>query len=323
MEKIKIGVLGCADIAERLVIPTIRDMDEFELIAVSSRETSKEKLKEFSLKFDCSGIVGYENLLERKDIEAVYIPLPPSLHEEWTIKAFKAGKHVLVEKPSSINLESTKLMLKKAKEKSMVLMEDYMFEYHGQFDYVKRILKDEVGDIRNLRASFGIPLMNKDNFRYKKDLGGGVLLDAGGYPVKACQMFLGNDIEVKSANLNYIDGFEVDMYGTASLKSINGITGQISFGFDNYYQCNIELWGNKGKITFKRAFTAPPNVKPKIIIEKQDLRKEILLEANNHFKGILKRFYDVIMNNNKKIEYKKILRQAELIQEIRRIAENG
>ncbi|MFW6312047.1 MAG: Gfo/Idh/MocA family protein, partial [Nanoarchaeota archaeon] len=265
MEKIRIGVLGCANIAERLVIPTIREMDEFELIAVSSRKTSKEKLKKFSLKFDCKGVIGYKNLLERKDLEAVYIPLPPSLHKEWTIKAFEAGKHVLVEKPSSINLESTKLMLKKAKEKNKVLMENYMFEYHSQFKYVKQILKDEVGDIRNLRASFGIPLMNRNNFRYKKDLGGGVLLDAGGYPVKACQMFLGDDIEVKAANLNYVDGFEVDMYGSASLKSVHGITGQISFGFDNYYQCNIELWGNKGKITFKRAFTAPPNVKSKII----------------------------------------------------------
>lgn len=322
MEKIRIGVLGCANIAERLVIPTIREMDEFELIAVSSRKTSKEKLKKFSLKFDCKGVIGYKNLLERKDLEAVYIPLPPSLHKEWTIKAFEAGKHVLVEKPSSINLESTKLMLKKAKEKNKVLMENYMFEYHSQFKYVKQILKDEVGDIRNLRASFGIPLMNRNNFRYKKDLGGGVLLDAGGYPVKACQMFLGDDIEVKAANLNYVDGFEVDMYGSASLKSVHGITGQISFGFDNYYQCNIELWGNKGKITFKRAFTAPPNVKSKIIIEKQDLRKEILLKADNHFEGILKRFYDVILNNNE-IEYKKILRQAELIQDIRRIAENG
>lgn len=323
MEKIRIGVLGCANIAERLVIPTIKEMDEFELVAVASRETSKEKLNKFSLKFDCEGVVGYGNLLEKKDLEAVYIPLPPSLHEEWTIKSFEAGKHVLVEKPSSINLESTTLMLEKANEKYKVLMEDYMFEYHSQFEYVKQILKDEVGNLRNLRASFGIPLMNRNNFRYKKDLGGGVLLDAGGYPVKACQMFLGDDIEVKSANLNYMDGFEVDMYGSASLKSVNGITGQISFGFDNYYQCNIELWGNKGKVTFKRAFTAPPNVKPKIILEKQDLKKEFLLEADNHFKGILKRFYNVILNNNEEFEYKKILRQAELIENIRRIAENG
>ncbi len=146
-------------------------------------------------KFSCKAVVGYDKLLERKDIDAVYIALPPALHKEWAIKALKAKKHVLVEKPSSTNYKDSLEMVKVANQNNLLLMENYMFEYHSQQTFIKDILAgEEIGEMRLFKSSFGFPLMNKDNFRYKKSLGGGVLLDAAGYPIKATQLFLGKKI---------------------------------------------------------------------------------------------------------------------------------
>jgi len=321
MKKLRIGVIGCANIAEKYVIPAIKESKEYELIAIASR-TNEEKLKFFSNKFNCLGIEGYDNLLKRKDIDCVYLPLPPSLHKEWTLKAIENGKHVIVEKPFDISYNSTIETIKKAKSNNIILMENYMFSYHSQIDYLKNFLLEEVGSIRNVRASFGFPLIDKSNFRYKKNMGGGVLLDAAGYPVKACQILFDENLKVLSSNLNFIEGFEVDMYGSATLITEKNITCQISFGFDNYYQCNLEIWGKNGKIIMERIFTAPPGFKPKVILEKQDKKTEIILSSDNHFLKILKKFHHFINFNKDYNEYEKIINQARLIDEIRRKSQN-
>ena len=119
-----------------------------------------------------------------------------------------------------------------------------------------------IGSLRLLRASFGFPPLDKDNFRYDPTLGGGVLIDAAAYMVKVSQFWLGGNLKVKAATLNYVNG--VDIHGGAYLTGENGEISEVAFGMDNFYQCNYELWGSEGKITADRAYTAPPGFKPKI-----------------------------------------------------------
>lgn len=313
---IRFGVIGCGSIAERLVIPSIINHKSLELVAISSRD--KKKAEYFGNKFSCKVVIGYDKLLEMENIDAVYISLPPALHKEWTIKALKAGKHVLVEKPSSISYKDSLEMVTVANQNNLLLMENYMFEYHSQQKFIKNILtREEVGEIRLFKSSFGFPLMNKNNFRYKKYLGGGVLLDAAGYPIKATQMFLGKNIEVKYAKLNYNDCYEVDMYGSAVLVNEKGQVAQISFGFDSYYQCIYEIWGSKGKIIVERAFTAGPQVKPKVIIERQDYKQEFLLPSDNHCENLLSEFINCVIKRDFNKHIDEIISQARLIDDIR------
>lgn len=316
MKKIRFGVIGCGRIAERIVIPSMINLNGLELVAVSSRD--KKKAESFGGNFSCKAVVGYDKLLERKDIDAVYIALPPALHKEWAIKALKARKHVLVEKPSSTNYKDSLEMVKVANQNNLLLMENYMFEYHSQQTFIKDILAgEEIGEMRLFKSSFGFPLMNKDNFRYKKSLGGGVLLDAAGYPIKATQLFLGNKLEVKYAQLNNHAGYEVDMYGSATLVNEKGLVSQISFGFDNYYQCNYEIWGSKGKVIVDRAFTAGPDIKPKVIIERQDYKQEFLLPSDNQCANLLSEFMECMMTNDFKIHMRDFENQAKLLDAIR------
>ena len=314
--KIKIGVMGCANVAERCMIPAIKATSEFELIAIASR--TKEKADSFADKFSCEAIEGYSNLLNRDDIDVVYIPLPPGLHEEWIINALNKGKHVLAEKSLAIDYTSVKKIINEAETGQLLVMEDFMFQYHRQHAFVKELISDgEIGEIRFFKSSFGFPPRSKDDIRYSKKLGGGALLDAGGYVVKAAQLFLGTDLTLGGAFLKYDRQLDVDIYGGAILKNKKNQIAHVSFSFDNYYQCSYEIWGSKGKITAERAFTPLVNFGPKIILEKQDHKQEFVIAPDNHFINILKEFHRAIQEKDFHRHWNDALLQANLLNQIR------
>jgi predicted dehydrogenase len=311
-----IGVLGCANIAMRSVIPAIKSIPDINLVAVASR--TLKKANEYAKKFECEAIEGYDNLISRKDIDAIYLPLPTGLHLEYVVKCLEGGKHVLAEKSLGMNYPEVEIMVNLAKEKNLLLMENYMFEYHSQHKFVLDLIKNnEIGELRLFRSSFGFPPFPKENFRYNKILGGGSLLDAAGYPIKAAQIFLGYDVSVKASNLFIDKVLNVDIFGSAYISSNNSVAGEIGFGFDNFYQCNYEIWGSKGKITALRAFTPQPDFSPMLIVEKDNHRREFPVPADNHFVNILKEFHCSIKAKNFEYHYKKLLNQAKLQEEIR------
>jgi len=316
MKPLNIGILGCANIAGRLVIPALRTMDEFNLIAVASR--SKEKADTFAQRFGCEGVVGYQNLLKRADIDAVYVPLPVGLHYEWVIKALQHYKHVLVEKSIAEHYDAVKEMVTLAQQHNLVLIENFMFLYHSQHKFVFDMLeRGEIGAIRCFRSSFGFPPLPPNNIRYQKALGGGALLDAGAYTIKAAQFILKTPLTVKAAFLHTDGAYEVDTTGGAFLTGENGVFAEVAFGFDNFYQCNYEIWGSHGKLTSERAFTAGPNFKPKIVLEKQDERHEYQLAPDNHFVNIFREFATAIHTGDVAHHYQGILDHANLMQEVR------
>lgn len=313
MEKIKIGIVGCANIAKRSVIPALLQSECFELVAVASR--TEEKAIAFANEFDTSYVVGYEHLLQRNDIDAVYLPLPTGLHDHWVKKCINYNKHILCEKSLAIDFETAKDMVVAAKSKGLVLMENYMFEYHHQHTIVKDIISSgDIGEIRALRASFGFSDLPKDNFRFSQGLGGGALLDVGGYTLKACSMFLGNELKVESSFLKIKNG--VDLYGGAMLTNNQNQFAHIAFGFDNYYQCNYEIWGSKGLIKATKAYTPKPDFQPEIIIDIDDQIQVIKSKPDNHFINIAKEFHRTIKENEAESKYKEILIQSKLQNEL-------
>jgi len=317
MKKINIGILGCANIARRFIISTLKEMDEFNIVGVASRTT--DKADEFAKEFDIKPFYSYEDLLVA-DIEAMYIPLPNSLHYEWIKKALEQNLHVLVEKSMACELEEVIELNNLAKEKGLVLIENFQFRFHSQLQYIKELVDSgKIGELRNIRASFGFPpFSDSENIRYKKELGGGALLDAGAYPMKISQIFLGDGIYIDSSSLHYDLDKEVDTWGSAFIKQKDGnVTSQIAFGFDNFYQNNIELWGSKGKIYTNRIFTAAPGFEPTIELETNKGNEIVKLQSDNHFKNMLKYFYtQITTNENVEKEYDENIKQAKLIAEL-------
>ncbi len=318
MIPLRIGVMGCAEFASRAMIPAFIDCKEVSLIAVASRTESK--VNKLSLQFGCEGLVGYETLLDREDIEAIYMPLPTGIHEEWVKKTIEAGKHILVEKTFAESYESASALVDLARKKNCLIIENFLFPHHSQHAWVlDKVSKGEVGDIHLLRSTFGFPPLSETNFRYNPSLGGGALLDAGAYVVKTAQIFLGNGLELLGATLKYDEKTGVDIYGDAMLRNSKGQVAQVSFGFDYFYQCNYELLGTKGKLVVDRAFTPPPGFQPSVRIEHQGDMKNISLSADNHYVNMSRFFANTVRSGSNWAEhYDSLLRQAELIDAIRK-----
>ncbi len=319
-KKINIGILGCASIAEKSVIPAIKKLESrFNIVAIASRSFSKAKV--LADLFNCIPVEGYDNLLN-ENIDAVYIPLPTGLHHEWVIKSLNKRKHVYVEKSIAMTSKSAREMVNTAKENQVVLMEGYMFQYHHQHTVVKKILKDfEIGEIRCFRSSFGFPPLQKENFRYNQTLGGGALLDAGGYTLRAANFILGNELDVVAASLYNDPITGVDIFGNAMLINNSGVAAHISFGFDNFYQCTYELWGSLGKLLVYKAFTPKSDEKTFILLEKPTHSEKIEIEPFDQFKAAFISFHDKILNYSKREEeYNNILLQSQLLDQIREIS---
>jgi len=322
-EVINIGVIGCASVADRAVLPAIKSSaDHYSLIGIASR--NETKAKQFAIKFDTQAYFGYASLLESEQLDAVYIPLPNSMHRQWIEKALNRNLHVLVEKSLACTYEEVFNLNVLAKRRHVALVENFQFRFHNQLATIEKMLCDGViGELRCLRSSFGFPpFPDPKNIRYQKELGGGALLDAGAYPIKIAQYFLGLDLAVDAANLAFDPERNVDIWGGAYLKQSNGINfAEIAFGFDNFYQCSLDLWGSKGRLYTNRIFTAPPGYAPEIMIETNSGKESITLKPDHHFENMLSHFFRVITNyNGMETEYTQNINQARLIEELRKKA---
>lgn len=338
---IRIGIICPSEIAFRRFLPALKKAGEgfqFTAIGIASpdewfgdlKQISQEQIDEqqarerskaqtFIDNYGGEIIVGYGNLVASEKIDAAYIPLPPALHHQWAKKALEAGKHVFVEKPSTTTLADTEDLIALASEKNLALHENYMFMYHSQIEELNKVIESgEIGDVRLYRITFGFPMRAKNDFRYNKTLGGGALLDAGGYCLKYANYLLGGKAHITTAQANYIEGFDVDMYGSATMANDKGQIAQIAFGMDNDYRCDIEIWGSKGTITSNRILTAPADFIPSYTIKKNQEVETRELRADDAFLKSILLFENCINDDfSRKDEYKFIYMQESIVEEFK------
>ncbi|EMJ4521332.1 TPA: Gfo/Idh/MocA family oxidoreductase [Clostridioides difficile] len=316
MSKIKIGIIGASDIAFRRFLPALIKNDKFEYVGIASR--NPEKANKFVEKYKGIIFSSYDEIISSNEIDALYIPLPPALHYEWASKALESGKHVFLEKPFTTSNNDTYKLINLAKEKKLALHENYMFKFHSQLKYIRNLIdKKSIGEIRLIKTSFGFPMRESNDFRYNKKLGGGALFDCGGYTIKLASYLMGNNTRVVTSKLNYLKNFDVDIFGSAVLENEEGIITQVSFGMDNSYKCDLEVWGSKGCIITTRIFTAPSNFNPKVMIKIGNEEKIINLQSDDQFFNSINYFNDCINNINIRIDsYIDIMNQSNLIQNI-------
>lgn len=333
---INIAVLCPSEIAIRRFMPAVKNLPNLRYIGVgvnSIKERYSENLPDKPLIMEMlkvedgkakvftdlyGGIIfrSYEEVISSPNVDALYIPLPPALHYKWAEKALKNKKHVLVEKPATTNLATTVDLIDIARSNGLALHENYMFTFHDQLKEINRIVNSgELGDVRLYRILFGFPLRAVNDFRYSRTLGGGALLDAGGYTIKYASYLLGETAKVVYAHLNNLEAFEVDMYGSGVLINDQGVTAQIAFGMDNEYKCELEVWGSKGTLTTGRVLTAPAGFVPTAKIVKGGKGETITLPADDAFGKSIRRFEECISDGKtRESNYGSLKRQAELVQ---------
>lgn len=339
---IRIGIICPSEIAFRRFMPALQkasDKIQFTGIAYASpeewfgdiskvlpeaineqQERESNKAQSFIDVFGGKIYKGYQTLIESKDIDAIYLPLPPALHFKWAKMALENGKHVFVEKPSTTCLADTDELIKIASEKGLALHENYMFIFHDQLKALDDVVASgEIGEVRLYRISFGFPRRTQNDFRYNKALGGGALLDAGGYTMKYAGYLLGDTARVVTAQVNYIPGFEIEMYGSATMVNDESVTAQLSFGMDNDYKCEIEIWGSQGTITSNRILTAPAGFVPTYNIKKnQDFETRELPADDAFLKSILKFYNCIVDKNERSLNYQAIYRQITYVEQFKK-----
>lgn len=316
---LRMGVIGCADIAIRRILPVLAAHEDVSLVSVASR--SRAKAERVGALFGCRGVTDYASLLDRDDLDAVYIPLPPGMHHEWALRALRAGKHVLVEKPMSDSYENTLQLISTAAGLDLVLAENFMFLHHSQHAAVRSLLDSKVGELRVFSSSFAVPPLKPDSFRYQAGLGGGALLDVGVYPLRAAQLYMTGEPEVLGACLRMDEATGVDVAGSVLLGDTAGATAQLDFGFEHSYRSTYALWGNRGRVSVRRAFTPPEQLKPVIRIEQQDEVVERALPEDNQVFNAIDAFVRAARADDPLSSGTSItLRQARLVDRIRHVA---
>lgn len=320
MDKIKVGIMGCAAIAKRSLAPAFAAHQSFDLTAIASR--TAEKASEFAGQYGVRPCT-YDELVAADDVDLIYCPLPTGLHAEWVAKCLEAGKHVLCEKSLACNYDEVSHLVDLARARNLLLMESFQFRFHAQNLYVKKLLQDgAVGPLRQVVVRFGIPPFPEKgaNIRYYKELGGGALLDNGAYTLKVASYLLGSDLKVLAAmcDINRPDkdgvGDDVDLTGSIMLRTADGIPVQTAYGFSHFYQNGYEIWGKDGKITTTRAFTARPDFAAPVILETRDGRKEQTFQ-DDHFANLLTHVAECISSGTYEDEYNQDLLQARLVSE--------
>lgn len=322
---LRMGVLGCANIAERRVIPAMLRCDDVALQAVASREAAKAE--HLANAFDCDAVEGYDALLARDDLDAVYVPLPTGLHEEWVGRALEAGLHVLVEKSFTDRHEVARRLTDRARERGLVLMENLMFVHHGQQRRLRELLAEgAVGELKTVRSAFGYPPLPDDDFRWRPELGGGALIDAGTYPIRAARLVLedpehlgeGGELKLLGASLRVDPERGVDVQGAALLERGPGVTAQCTFGMDYFYQCTLELWGTAGRIVLERVFTAHPDVRPPLVLDRGSGTERIELPEDDHFANLLSEFARAVREDDGAWHRADLVEQARLLEAVRK-----
>ncbi|WP_410567176.1 Gfo/Idh/MocA family protein [Amycolatopsis sp. cmx-4-61] len=307
----RFGILGCADIAARKTVPAMATAG-LPVTAVASRSAAKAAA--FTTRFGGEAVTGYAALLERPDVDAVYIPLPIALHQEWAEAALEAGKHVLVEKTATIGAAAAARLVELATARGLVVMENFAFPHHSQHAEVAELVtKGVVGEPRLVTADFGIPPTAPSGIKYSAALGGGSLRETGCYPIRASWPYLGT-AEVAGAVL--VRSGDVDLSGSA-LLSDGKVAAQCSFGFEHAYRNTMSVWGSEGRLTLDWAFTPPATTRPVLRLESQDVREERTLPADDQFRNVLRHFASLIGDPaGRALEYETLLTQARLLDEV-------
>jgi predicted dehydrogenase len=188
-QSLRFGVLGTARIAEAFMTGA-RASGRVEVVAVASRDG--ERAARFAGRHGIGRACGYDELLADDTVEAVYIPLPNSLHASWAIAAARAGKHVLCEKPLAVSEAEARAMFDAAEAAGVVLLEAFPFHFQPQTrEVVRAVSGGAIGALRLVQATFGFTIADPADIRFDPALAGGALMDAGCYPVSLCRLLFG------------------------------------------------------------------------------------------------------------------------------------
>ena len=317
MKKINWGIIGLGAIAQKFS-EAFADIKNSKLLAVSSH--NHQKLEDFKKKFNIEEkflFKDYENLLNCKDIDIIYIALPNSLHFHWIIESIKNNKNILVEKPATLNFDEAKNIKKSLLNKDLFFGEAFMYRYHPQIKHVLDTIKsNEIGNLESMESSFGINILTKKKFlffekkkkidkkdrKFDKKLGGGCILDLGCYPSSFSLLIglLSNKTNINNIRLfnikNKIGETKVDIDARAELLFENGFKSKIRASFEKNLGEKSIIKGSKGYIVINNTWKGNDNI---FITKENKTNVKSFNDSKNIYSYQIEQISENILNGQK------------------------
>ncbi len=314
--KIRYGILGYARIAENQLIPAMATASNAVPYAIAS--SRPESLAAAQAKFGFpKAYADYGALLQDPMVDAVYIPLPNALHKEWTLRAVRAGKHVLCEKPLALSEVDCLEMASAAQEHGVLLMEAFMYRFTTRTHKLMELLDaGAIGEVRHINSGFRFYLADHSDIRLNPELGGGSLWDVGCYPVNLLGMILKQEPESVRALQTGFQG--VDRSLSAVLRYPGGVLCTINSGFDSHSVMHTEINGTEGTLLMRDSFDETDT--PLLMI-KNDTATDIPVPACSRYVLEIEEFSSAILEGRAPaLSLQETLRNVRLIERILRAA---
>jgi xylose dehydrogenase (NAD/NADP) len=294
-QRINWGILGCAGIAEKAFIPAVRASRNGALAGIAARDEGRAKAWAGRFGFRRS-YRDYQELVEDPAIDAVYNPLPNDLHAEWSIRAMRAGKYVLCEKPMALNAPEVRDMIAAAEAGGVQLMEGFMYKFHPQMDKTLALIgAGKIGDIRTVHASFTFRFERDGaNYRWSPAMGGGALYDVGCYTISVARLVFDEEPVSVFARARKDPGSGVDMTTAAVLEFPGGRFAQCDSSFESQFQSRLLVVGTEGTLGLDRAFSAK-DFDVAIELVRGDKREAVRVQRADMFTLMVEHFGDAVM----------------------------
>ncbi len=275
---VKWGILSTADINRKLLAGAA-ESDDVEVVAVGSRD--RARAEEFAAAWSIDRAYGtYDELLADPDVEAVYIPLPNTMHSEWSIRALEAGKHVLCEKPFSRHVADVERAFDAAEATGRHLSEAFMYRHHPQTARLAELVASgAIGELRVIRSAFSYSLYDAGNIRLRTDVEGGSLMDVGCYCVSGSRLLGGEPESVVGAA--HIGSSGTDWVFTGMLRFPGDVTALFDCGTSLPNRDELEAIGTEGSLFLDDPWHCG---RPVIELRRGDSVERIEVEAANPYR---------------------------------------
>ena len=295
---IRIGVLGAAAIVPMALTNPARHVPEAQIVAIAARDP--QRAQRFAKRHNIPHVhPTYNDLLVDPEIDAVYNPLPNSLHAEWTIHALRAGKHVLCEKPLSSNTKEAEEMARVAHETGLILSEAFAYRYHPLTARVKEIIASgAIGKVQHIHAQFSFLLPAPNNIRFKYELAGGALMDTGCYPVSLIRHIAEAEPHVERAEARLFAP-QVDHNMTADFSFADGRTTHMECGMlsPKLFRSVLKVDGEAGTLRVLSPFQ--PHVFNLLTVKGKDINIRERVSGGNSYELQLRAFLKAIRGEMK------------------------
>ncbi len=285
------GLLSTARI-NRALIPPLRASKRNQLLAVASR--TREQAEAYAREWNIPHTFGsYQSMLDDPDIDVIYNPLPNHLHAEWTIKAARAGKHVLCEKPLALSIPEVEAIAAAARENNVVIAEAFMYRHQPQTLKVRELVEGGViGELCLIRGCFTFNLTRETDYRLDPAMGGGSLWDVGCYPVSFARYMVGSEpLAVSAMQVTGPSGVDEALAG--QMQFAGNILAQFDCGFRAPFRAQMEIVGSEGSLTIPTPFK--PGRREKILLTRNGKVETIRVPGQELYLGEVEDMADAIL----------------------------